>query len=163
MTTVRLLFAAVALLLLSACSMLPSQKSDVYALHDEAQIAYIGEQDDRAEKLLLGLSRAAPSDPETWFYLGNLYARTNRPEQAVDAYQKSLLLNSTDPRVWHNLGVVRVREAWAAFIQAENLAKSDDPLHAKLTSLIGAMEKIPLDGMDKTPKAPVAAPSDNRK
>lgn len=143
--------------LLSGCALLPHD--NIYQLHREAQVAYADEQDERAEKLLLGLSRAAPNDPETWFYLGNLYARTSRPEQATQAYQKSLMLNSTDARVWHNIGVVRIREAWAAFIQAHNLAKSDDPLYPKLENLITSMEKIPLDGLARTPKAPLAEPS----
>ena len=141
------------LLLLSGCSALRSQPNDIYALREQAQAAYAGEQDDKAEKLLLGLAREAPSEPETWVTLGNLYARSSRPDQAVDAYQKALMLNSTDARVWHNLGVVRVRQAWASFVQSYALVKGEDPLRAKLDSLIEAMEKIPLEGLSRTPKA----------
>jgi cytochrome c-type biogenesis protein CcmH/NrfG len=161
MTTFRIMSSGLLLLLLNACSVMPS--SDIYALRDQAQVAYAGEQDDRAETLLLGLSRAAPNEPETWFYLGNLYARTNRPEKAVDAYQKALLLNSTDAKVWHNLGVVRVREAWAAFVQAHNLVQSDDPLRGKLEALIDSMEKIPLDGLQRSAKTPAISPADVNK
>lgn len=142
------------------CAMLPQDPGSLYDQRRAAQVAYAGEQDDRAEKLLLGLSRAAPNDPETWFYLGNLYARTNRPEQATQAYQKALMLNSGDPKAWHNIGVVRLREAWAAFIQAHNLSAAGDPMHAKLEGLIHAMEKIPLEGMRRTGSTgPAAAPA----
>jgi Flp pilus assembly protein TadD len=160
MTRFRILLTVLSLLLLNACSVLQQQPNNIYALRQEAQDAYAGEQDDKAEKLLLGLARAAPSEPETWFYLGNLYARTARPEQAVDSYQKALMLNSTDAKVWHNLGVVRVRQAWAAFAQSYALVKGDDPLREKVEKEIEAMERIPLEGLTRSPKAPVPIPAD---
>ncbi|HWT70587.1 MAG TPA: tetratricopeptide repeat protein, partial [Oxalicibacterium sp.] len=83
-----------------------------------------------------------------------------RPDQAIDAYQKALMLNSTDAKVWHNLGVVRVRQAWAAFIQSYALVKGDDALRAKLDGLIGAMEKIPLEGLSRAPKGANPAATD---
>lgn len=146
---------------LGGCSVLSMESGNLYDMRRDAQVAYAGGQDERAEKLLIGLTRAVPNDAEAWFYLGNLYARTNRPEQAAQAYQKSLMLNGSDARAWHNIGVVRVREAWAAFIQAHNLSKTDDPLYAKLESLISAMEKIPLDGLSRPAKP--AAPADAKK
>ena len=149
--------ALLAAVLLNGCAMLPGQQGSVYDLQREAQLAYGASEDDRAETLLLGLSRAAPNDPETWFYLGNLYARTGRPEQAVEAYQKTLMLNRGDARAWHNVGVVRLREAWAAFIQAFNSSKPDNPMLAKIEVLISAMEKIPLEGLSRTARAPAAA------
>lgn len=146
------------LLLLPAtgCSLLPMERDDLYELRREAQLAYAGSEDARAEKLLLGLVRAVPNDAEAWFYLGNLYARSKRPEEAINAYQKTLMLDRRDPRAWHNMGVVRLREAWAAFIQAHEVATPGDPLHAKLEAVIKAMESIPLEGLNRTaPPAPV--------
>ena len=81
-------------LLLGGCAMLPGDTGNLYELRRDAQLAYTGGEDQRAEKLLVGLTRAVPNDAEAWFYLGNLYARTNRPELATQAYQKSLMLNS---------------------------------------------------------------------
>lgn len=147
-------------LLLSGCAALHQQPNDIYELREKAQAAYVGEQDDKAERLLLGLAREAPNEPETWFTLGNLYARTNRPDQAVDAYQKALMLNSTDAKVWHNLGVVRIRQAWAAFIQSYALVKGDEALRAKVETLIEAMEKLPLEGLSRTPKKAAASATD---
>lgn len=156
-TRMRLVLSALLLLWSSGCAMLP--QGNIYQLRRDAQLAYSAEEDSRAETLLLGLARAAPNEPETWFYLGNLYARTGRPQQAIDAYQKSLMLNSSDARVWHNVGIVRVREAWASFIQAQVLLKEDDPLRAKLESLVGAMEKLPLDGLTRSSSAGLASPT----
>lgn len=149
---------------LSGCAATSSNPNNIYELHQKAQSAYVAEQDDQAEVLLIGLARAAPNDPQTWFYLGNLYARTNRPEQAIAAYEKALMLNSTDARVWHNVGVVRTRQAWAAFIQAHALTSPKDPLYARLEALIDAMKDIPLDGFKEKEagsdtKAPAVDPA----
>ncbi len=137
---------------LGGCSMLPKEQVNLYDMRRDAQVAYENNEDARAEKLLVGLTRAVPNDGETWFYLGNLYARTNRPEEATHAYQNALLLNSKDARAWHNIGVVRLREAWAAFIQANDLTPPDSPIHAKTDVLINAMEKMPLEGLSRSPR-----------
>lgn len=146
-----------AVMVLSACSVLPFGHENVYQLRHDAQAAYDEGEDAQAEKLLLGLSRQAPNDAETWFYLGNLYARTGRPDEAAQAYQKSLMIDGRQAKAWHNMGVVRVREAWAAFIQAYSVTPVDDPLHAKLEGLIGAMEKIPLEGLTRGAASSLAA------
>lgn len=155
----RALICMTAVAMLSACSVFSSEHENIYQLHRDAHTAYDSGEDAQAEKLLLGLSRATPNDAETWFYLGNLYARTSRPDDAAQAYQKSLMLDSRQAKVWHNMGVVRVREAWAAFIQAYSVTPVDDPLHAKLENLIGAMEKIPLEGLSRNPASSPATPS----
>lgn len=157
-TRMRLVLSVLLLLWSSGCALLP--QGNIYELRRDAQLAYTAEEDSRAETLLLGLARAAPNEPETWFYLGNLYARTSRPQQAIEAYQKSLMLNSTDARVWHNVGIVRVREAWASFIQAQALVKADDPLRAKLESIVEAMEKLPLDSLTRPAPAFAASPAE---
>jgi tetratricopeptide (TPR) repeat protein len=152
-----------AVLLLHGCAMLPSEQGNLYDLRHQAEEAYAGSEDERAEKLLLGLLRAVPNDAEAWLYLGNLYARTNRPEQAVQAYQKSLILNSSDARAWHNMGVVRLREAWAAFIRAHDVATPGNPLHAKAETVIDAMEKIPLEGLSRPARLDAPVIGDTKK
>jgi predicted Zn-dependent protease len=152
-----------ALLLLSGCSMLRPEQTNLYDLRRDAQAAYENSDDPRAETLLLGLSRAVPNDPDTWFYLGNLYARTNRPEQATQAYQNALLLNSKDARAWHNIGVVRLRQAWAAFIQSNDLSAPDNPIHAKTEALIKAMETMPLEGLSRTSRPATIVPNAEKK
>lgn len=156
---IRRLFLVLPALVLSGCAALPGHHGDLYQMRRDAQMAYADEQNDRAEKLLLGVTRAVPNDAEAWFYLGNLYARTERPDEAVQAYQKALMLNGADAKAWHNLGVVRLRAAWAAFIQAFNTVPENDPLRPRIEALIGAMEKLPLDGLSRTAKPAPAAPA----
>ena len=90
----------------------------------------------RAEALFRALARATPNDAETWLRLGNLYARTNNPDQAVEAYLKSLSLNSNDSRAWNNLGIVRLRQSWASLIRANSLADPKDPVAATSSEIV---------------------------
>lgn len=138
-----------AISLLAGCSMLPTalDKENAYELQRQALVAYDDGENAKAERMLQAVLRVSPNDPLTLFYLGNLYARTDRPDQAMETYQKSLMLNPTDPRPWHNMGVIRLRQARAAFIQTFDLTRPEDPLHGRVEALIGAMEKIPLDAM----------------
>ena len=73
------------------------------------------------------------------------------------------MLNSRDPRAWHNIGVVRLRQAWAAFIQAHDLFPSDSPLNAKVEELIKAMEKMPLEGLNRTKPVTALGPDEVKK
>lgn len=140
-------------LFLGGCASLPAGQNNVYETQQQAHLAFSGGDDVRAENLLLGLVRAVPNDAETWLTLGNLYARSNRPDQAAEAYQKVLMLNRGDPRAWHNMGIVRLRQAWAAFILAYDLFPADSEAHAKVNELIKAMEKMPLEGLRRTPQS----------
>jgi tetratricopeptide (TPR) repeat protein len=109
----------------------------------EAQAAFDSGENARAEILYKGLLRANPNDAEAWFRLGNLYARTDNADQAVDAYLRCLSINGNDARAWHNLGVVRLRQAWAALLRANTLTAPPEPIHAMSTDMIRALEKVP--------------------
>jgi Flp pilus assembly protein TadD len=132
-------------LLVSACGQLPlasHEGTDVYQQQADAVAAYEGGTNARAEQLLDGVLRVAPNDAENWFRLGNLYARTDRPDQAVDAFQKSLMLRNNDARVWHNLSVVRLRQAQAALAQANALAVDDPALFEKTRLMAEQLQRL---------------------
>ena len=141
-TAWRALPAACLLLLVQGCALGP-RGSDLYAQQESAVLAYESGENAKAEALLQGLVRAVPNDPENWLRLGNLYARSNRPEDAAQAYQKSLMLNPNDPRVWYNLGIVRQRQAYASFLQANLNFDKDDPLHERTESLLKQLSLQP--------------------
>lgn len=127
----------------SGCSSPTVIGGDVFDLHNSAVLAYESGQDAKAEALYQGLARAAPNDPETWLRLGNLYARSNKPDDAADAYQHALLLNPNDNRVWYNLGVIRQRQAHAAFIRANETSDRNDPIYGKTEALIERLAPAP--------------------
>jgi tetratricopeptide (TPR) repeat protein len=135
-------------LLLSGCTALsgPSdmpQRSDLFQLSNEAQLAYESGEDAKAEQLYMALLRKTPNDPEIWFRLGNLYARAHRPDAAADAYQRVLSINNTEHRAWYNLGIVRLRQGWAAMIQAYGHSAAGDVVHGESGSMIGHLERMP--------------------
>ncbi len=125
--------------------------ADLVTINREAELAYESGEAAKAEALYKSLVRRMPNDAETWFRLGNLYARNNRPDEAANAYQKALLANNADPRAWHNLGVVRLRQAWAAMLQAYENLKSGDPLFESVEATLRDLEKIPLVEPDAKP------------
>jgi Flp pilus assembly protein TadD len=154
----RLIFAS-ALLLFGGCSTPTVIGGDVFDLHRNAVLAYESGEDAKAEALYLGLTRAVPNDPETWLRLGNLYARSSKPDDAADAYKQALLLDPNNHRVWYNLGVIRQRQAHAALIQANVLSEKNDPLHARTEAMIDKLSSpdAPPDVVDTEAKRDVPA------
>lgn len=146
--TGRVTIALCAAILLAACqttgapSELP-QRSDLFQLSNDAQLAYESGEDAQAEKLYMALLRQTPGDPEIWFRLGNLYARSHRPDAAADAYQRVLSINGNEPRAWYNLSIVRLRQGWAALIQANNYSANGDNINQESAKMIDHLEKIP--------------------
>ncbi|MCE9641550.1 MAG: tetratricopeptide repeat protein [Betaproteobacteria bacterium] len=130
---------------LAGCAVIDNSggANDLLRIQREAQAAFDSGEDARAETLFKALARAVPNDAETWLRLGNLYARTNNPEQAVDAYMKSLSLNSSDSRAWNNLGIVRLRQSWAALIRANSLSDPKDPAFATSSEIVKVLETLP--------------------
>jgi len=133
---------------------------DVITINREAQLAYEGGESAKAEALYKSLVRKMPNDAETWFRLGNLYARSNRPDEAANAYQRSLLSDSANARAWHNLGVVRLRQAWASMLQAQELLKPDTPLYQSVDEMLKELGKLPVvDADGKAAPATLAKPA----
>jgi cytochrome c-type biogenesis protein CcmH/NrfG len=164
MRWLELTAALATLVALAGCAQNPvlPQRSDLFQLTNEAQLAYEKGEDARAEQLYMALSRQVPSDPEIWLRLGNLYARSHKPDAAADAYQRALAINGSDARVWYNLGVIRMRQGWMSLIQAYNFSQDRDPINAQSDEMIrylgrmpGIVEGVP-PGTTQRPRKPEA-------
>jgi tetratricopeptide (TPR) repeat protein len=132
---------------------------DLVRMQKEAQAAFDTGENARAEVLYKGLLRATPNDAETWFRLGNLYARSDNADQAVNAYLTTLSLNANDARAWHNLGVVRLRQAWASLLRANLLTSPPEPINAMSAEIIRSLENVPyVSGSQPVKPAPGVAP-----
>jgi tetratricopeptide (TPR) repeat protein len=117
---------------------------DLITINREAELAYESGEAAKAEALYKNLARRMPNDAETWLRLGNLYARNNRPDEAANAYQRSLMANNADPRAWNNLAVVRLRQAWAALLQAQANSKDKTPLAVQADANLEHLAKLPV-------------------
>lgn len=124
---------------------LPEREVDLISLNREAQLASESGETAKAEALYKSLVRRMPNDADTWLRLGNLYARNNKPDEAVGAYHRALIINSKEPRAWYNLSVIRMRQAWAAMLQvpAQEALASGDPLRKQAEDMLAHMEKLP--------------------
>ncbi len=95
-----------------------------------------------SEKHYLTLSRKAPEEAEPWFKLGNIAARTNRPELAIQFYRETLVRDSQHVKAWHNVAVIQLRTAGKSFAELEILVKPDNPLHAKSVRIQKAINEL---------------------
>lgn len=135
---------------------LPEREVDLVALNRDAQLAAESGETAKAEALYKSLVRRMPNDAETWLRLGNLYARNNKPDEAVGAYHRALIADSRDAKAWYNLSVIRMRQAWAAMlqVQAQERLPADDPLRRQAEEVLTHLEKLPfLKDEQRTPKA----------
>jgi len=116
---------------------------NLITINQEAKLAYEGGETAKAEALYRSLARRMPNDAETWLRLGNLYARSNRPDEAASAYQRALMADNAEARAWHNLGIVRLRQAWASLLQAQATVKPKDSLAPQIDTLLEYLGKLP--------------------
>jgi len=136
----RLVFVIVFVGFATGCASSPG-KSELVQLNEAAQQAYGEGRLKEAQALYTKLSKAVPEDPEIWFRLGNIYARNERLlDEAVDAYLKALEYDLRYGEAWHNLGVVKLRQAAAALMEAAANLPEDHPAQGHARALLQAIE-----------------------
>jgi len=69
-----------------------------------------------------------PADGELWFRLGNSYARSKMPQQAIGAYQNALLRDPKIEKAWFNLGLIHLHAALKAFVDMQNYVNAETPV-----------------------------------
>jgi Tfp pilus assembly protein PilF len=135
-------------LLLAGCGIVPSTKTPAQRLtyvlttQQQAEAAYHSGDMEHAAAFYLQLTKMLPQEADYWYMLGNSYVRTQRPDQAVQAYQQAIVRNPNHARAWHNLGIVRMRQAMAAFVSSASTAPAEDPMHDLSTHLVAELGRI---------------------
>lgn len=134
------------LLILSGCNLQNLQPSpDLSSLiesQNKAHEAYQNEDWQTAEKEYLFLTRNYPREIEPWFRLGNIYARTNRLDAAVAAYREALVRDQKNSKIWHNLGIVHLRQATHTFIEMQEYTDANDPLNVRARLAVDAVDEL---------------------
>ncbi|MCZ6893127.1 MAG: tetratricopeptide repeat protein, partial [Gammaproteobacteria bacterium] len=128
---------AVLIVFLAACGSTPERKEaaaakeltavDLMATLTSARSAYAQKNWREAERHYEILVRRVPKDPEHWFRMANIYARTERPDLAVTAYREVLVRDSNYAKAWFNMGVVQLRQAANSFRKMEVHVDESDP------------------------------------
>ncbi len=153
----------VSVLLLTACAATPEQRQerdagvDLATAREQAEAAYADGRWRDAEPHYLVLARAMPQDEAFWFRLGNIYARTERPDAAVAAYREALVRDADNAKVWFNMGVVQLRQAANSFLQMGVNVDSDDPLAASGAEAYAAIMAV-LGGDGEQHSVPATSP-----
>jgi cytochrome c-type biogenesis protein CcmH/NrfG len=159
--TVRPRCAAVLLLLaLGGCASAPRHRDPAAVLALERQAAAAYEQGDMTQALYRyrDLLRNLPDDDGVWFRLGNIYAKLDQPQDAIEAYQRVLQHDGSNAKAWHNLGVMLVRQAQAAFAQSAQAARHDDALRDDSLAMAGDLARLGRSAATGRKAAPAEAP-----
>jgi predicted Zn-dependent protease len=135
------------LLILSACQTLElssteRQDENLKRIYDTAMNAYENKDWKKAEPALLHLTKVFPKNAQVWFKLGNIYARDNRAKDAIKIYQEALIRSPDNPKIWHNLAVIQLREASLSFFQVTQHSKKDDPLFIRANKILHLYDEV---------------------
>ena len=130
------IFCSSLILMLSACNALDvkkdePQQQDMFEVEALANKAYENNEWLESEKHYAVLVKQIPENALHWFRLGNIYARTKRPDAAVTAYRESLIRDPKFAKAWYNLGVLHLQQAANSFNEFQIYVDKDDPLYGK--------------------------------
>lgn len=114
----------------------------------EAAAAYEKEDWQTAEEKYKYLTEHTPGEAEPWFRLGNIYARTGRLDEAVDAYRESLVRDTRNSKVWHNLGIVQLRIATNTFVEMLQYTDNNDPLNNRAKRVVNTVSDLMASGFE---------------
>lgn len=148
----KLLFCIISVLTLASCSSAPEQREEqsFYQLVALATMAYNEARLDSAETLYLKALQRNPDYAEANFKLGNIYSRQGRLDAAVIKYQQALAVDSADGRAWHNLALVRVKQAIATLEMSEQYIGRESEYFQYLLQLQLQLNKLSGDRHDDT-------------
>lgn len=119
-----------------------SSLEDVVSLQQQADTAYKAQDWATAEKHYRQLTEKVPGQIEPWFRLGNIYARTERLDAAVVAYRNALVRDSENSKIWHNLGVVHLRQATTTFVDMLDNTPPGDPLNERARHVVNSVTEL---------------------
>lgn len=105
-----------------------TEGEDLVQVRADAEAAYAAKDWAGSEKQYTLLAQRVPVEAENWFRLGNIYARTNRPDAAIAAYRETLVREPEHRKAWYNLGVLQLRAAAASLEQLQSLPGADDDI-----------------------------------
>lgn len=118
------------------------QLGTVLELQKKANTAYQGGNITEAVQDYTELTQMIPDEPNYWFLLGNALVKAQEPDQAVVAYNQAIIRNPRHTRAWHNLGVIRLRQAQAAFVSSAETANAGDPIQQNSRRVAEALARV---------------------
>ena len=107
--------------LVSGC--VSSKSSDLSLVHmlTKANESYHEARLNDAETQFLHITKQYPEYKESWFKLGNIYARQGRLKASIRHYERAIQLDPEDGRAWYNLAIVKINESKKILSEAERV------------------------------------------
>jgi len=109
--------------------------AELEASYASANKAYTDKNYELALLEYLELSKALRAVDVIWFRVGNSYARLENFDEAIEAYEKTVLINPRLSKAWHNMGVIQLKQSVNTWRQMLIYISKDDPLYDKALSL----------------------------
>lgn len=116
--------------------------SRLISIDRQAENAYRNGRAAEAVSLYEELVQAIPEDAGYWYRLANAYVRTDREREAVFAYERSLAIDARNPRAWHNMGIVLLRQSQEAFIRGADVSQPGTSEHEQNRRLLDALMEV---------------------
>jgi len=120
-----------------------SQAKHLLAMDQKAQGYYQSGDYTNALEAYQFLAKEMKTGARYWYFVGNCYARLERPNEAVQAYREALVRRPDDAKAWHNLVLVEAKlmsntmAEMSQSVPADNpLMKKVDLIHQRLNSVV---------------------------
>lgn len=127
------------LILLSACQATVAQHQHQQQVYDNAKQWYLRGDLLTAEQQLNQLHAIGLASLDSWRLMGNIHFRQQRLQAAEQAYREALTIAPKDAFSWHNLSLVKLRQATDTLMQARSqlpeLSAEDQDLLRQLLRL----------------------------
>jgi len=119
---------------LSACvaSTPVSKAKHLMAMDQQAQGYYQAGDYANALEAYQFLSNEMKTEARYWYFVGNCYARLERPKEAVEAYREALVRRPDDAKAWHNLVLVEAKLLSQRMAEMSQAVPADHPLMLKV-------------------------------
>ena len=135
-------------------------QADTAQLLALAEASYNAKDWEAAEKNYVEITRAIPKEAHPWFRLGNIYARTERPEFAVRAYKEALLRDSNLSKAWYNMGLVQLRQSANSFLQMRTYTPENSSAQERAEAMYEAIIDVIKHGPQQATTFPLPTPGE---
>ena len=135
-------------------------QADTAQLLALAEASYNAKDWEAAEKNYVAITQAIPKEAHPWFRLGNIYARTERPDFAVRAYKEALLRDSSLSKAWYNMGLVQLRQSANSFLQMRTYTPENSSAQERADAMYESIIDVIKHGPQQATTFPLSAPSD---
>jgi tetratricopeptide (TPR) repeat protein len=109
--------------------------AEIKARYLSANKAYTDKNYELALLEYLELSETLRAVAIIWFRIGNSYARLENFDKAIEAYEKTVLIDPRLSKAWHNMGVIQLKQSVNTWRQMLIYISKDDPLYDKALNL----------------------------